>query len=69
VTDTDLFTSQWRKSRYSNASGSCVEVAQTQSRVVAVRDTKDRGGPALAFGSDAWRAFMTAVRSDRPINN
>jgi transcriptional regulator with XRE-family HTH domain len=27
----------------------------------SVRDSKDPGGPALTFGSGAWRAFVTQV--------
>jgi hypothetical protein len=28
-----------------------------------VRDTKDRGGPVLAFGQQAWRAFAARVKA------
>jgi hypothetical protein len=52
----------WRKSSYSGANGgACVEVASGDS--VAVRDTTDRGGLALAFPAEAWAAFITRLRS------
>lgn len=52
---------RWRKSSYSNGQGECVEVAG--GRPVAVRDTKDREGPALAFGPAAWRAFTRRLKN------
>lgn len=52
----------WRKSRRSGASGSCVEAAPS-SNSVAVRDSKDRQGPALAFAPRAWIGFVDNVKS------
>ncbi len=54
----------WRKSTHSNAQGECVEVA-TRGHVVGVRDSKDRNGPVLAFGSRAWHTFATSIRVRR----
>ncbi|MEV7776766.1 DUF397 domain-containing protein [Kitasatospora sp. NPDC088351] len=31
--------------------------------LVPVRDSKDPHGPALAFPSDSWRAFLTGLHS------
>ncbi|MDG4796264.1 DUF397 domain-containing protein [Micromonospora sp. WMMD1082] len=42
-----------------------VEVADNLPGVVAVRDSKDPAGPALAFAPGAWRAFVTHF-TDRP---
>ncbi|GAA2503655.1 hypothetical protein GCM10010406_45270 [Streptomyces thermolineatus] len=54
----------WFKSSYSdNEGGNCVEVAVAPG-AVHVRDSKDRGGPSLAFAPDAWAAF-TAFVADR----
>ncbi len=53
--------SSWRKSSYSGDNGGeCVEVAAAGD--VAVRDTADRSGPALAFTADAWRTFTATIR-------
>lgn len=52
----------WRKSSYSNGAGSnCVEVAGMAASI-AVRDSKDRSGPVLTFGTADWTAFLTLVR-------
>ncbi|MEV0429941.1 DUF397 domain-containing protein [Micromonospora sp. NPDC050495] len=58
----DLSDARWRKStRSSGQGGACVEVADNLPGVVAVRDSKDPAGPALAFTPDAWRAFVARV--------
>ncbi|MFC6015899.1 DUF397 domain-containing protein [Plantactinospora solaniradicis] len=55
----ELTGATWRKStRSGNNGGNCVEVADNLPGVVGVRDSKDRQGPALVFGPDAWRAFV-----------
>lgn len=53
----------WRKSSYSNSSSNCVEVGQDGSRI-AVRDTRNRRGPALAFSQQDWQAFAARVKAD-----
>jgi hypothetical protein len=50
----------WRTSSYSTNEGDCVEVAPVPGRVL-VRDSKDPGGPTLAFSIPAWRAFLTTL--------
>lgn len=52
----------WRKSSYSNSSSNCVEVAG-QPGMVAVRDTKDRNGPALVFSRPGWQEFTRRVKN------
>jgi hypothetical protein len=66
----DLTRAAWRKSSYSgNNGGACVEIAATaavmgeSARVVAVRDSKDPDGTALAFTRDRWEAFTRRVQS------
>lgn len=54
---------QWRKSSYSGGNGgNCVEVAVLPDGGRAVRDSKDPAGARLAFGADAWRAFVAGVK-------
>ncbi len=54
----------WRKSSYSASNGGdCVEVAAAPPAAVAVRDSKDPGGPRLIFTPAAWAAFTTAIRT------
>jgi len=51
----------WRKSSFSSNNG-CVEVADTATHVW-VRDSKDRGGPVLAFTRHEWTVFLAGVRA------
>jgi hypothetical protein len=56
----------WRKSSYSGNGGvSCVEVARDLPRVVAVRDSKDPGGPVLTVEPTGWRDFIADVKTGR----
>jgi Domain of unknown function (DUF397) len=52
----------WRKSSYSGQ-GNCVEVA-ADGHGVAVRDSKDPDGPALALGQHAWKSFVETIKRD-----
>lgn len=47
----------WRKARRSVGNGACVEVAPAGTGI-AVRDSKDPGGPVLTYGGDAWQEFV-----------
>lgn len=52
----------WHKSSYSNGGGgNCIEVARSPEPI-RVRDSKDPGGPVLAFSGGAWEAFVQEVR-------
>jgi len=54
----------WRKSSYSASNGGdCVEVARALPAAVAVRDSKDPGGPKLIFTVADWTAFTAAIRT------
>lgn len=61
-----LAEAEFFKSRRSDSSGSCVEVATnlaTTHDTILVRDTKNRQGGALAFPSAGWGAFIEGVQA------
>jgi hypothetical protein len=58
----DLSRATWRKSRRSNASGCCVEVAAT-GRAVAIRDSKAPTGPVIALPAREWHAFTWRLKA------
>jgi Domain of unknown function (DUF397) len=59
----DLTGARWRTSSHSSGNaGQCVEVAGNLPGIVAVRDSKDPDGPALAFTADEWRRFTAELR-------
>ncbi|MGD0703565.1 MAG: DUF397 domain-containing protein [Trebonia sp.] len=55
------YTAAWRKSRYSNPSGNCVEAAGLVGGV-ALRDSRFPDGPALVFASATWDAFVRGAK-------
>ncbi|MCQ4080658.1 DUF397 domain-containing protein [Streptomyces sp. RB6PN25] len=56
-------THAWIKSSRSAGNGACVEVASPAPRTLAVRDSKNPGGPSLAFSPESWTAFVADVES------
>ncbi|GAA4907219.1 DUF397 domain-containing protein [Streptomonospora salina] len=58
----DKLRSGWHKSSYSDGGSNCVEVREHVAGA-NVRDTQNREAGALALPSEAWAAFMAAVRS------
>jgi Domain of unknown function (DUF397) len=61
---TDLTNAVWRVSSYTGGNGgNCVEVARNLPGVVAVRDSKDREGPALVVEPRAFAALLAGIRA------
>jgi hypothetical protein len=56
----DLTGAEWRTSTLCDLNG-CVEVAVLEGRI-AVRDSKEKGGPVLLFTPGEWAAFVGGVR-------
>jgi Domain of unknown function (DUF397) len=56
----------FRKSSYSPdlPAGSCVEVGLGVDDVVAVRDSKDPGGPHLEFSQRTFTGFLNTIKAD-----
>ncbi|MDG4787426.1 DUF397 domain-containing protein [Micromonospora sp. WMMD1102] len=53
----------WQKSRRSNPSGNCVEVAELPGGAgFAVRNSRDPDGPALIYTTDEITAFILGAR-------
>jgi hypothetical protein len=59
--DNELARATWRTATYTQGNGSCVEVAGLSGGRVAVRDTKDRGGPAIVMTADVWRTLLAGT--------
>jgi len=53
----------WVKSSYSGPTGgNCVEIAFLADGDVAMRNSRDPGGPALIFTRAEWDAFLDGAR-------
>jgi hypothetical protein len=65
VRASDVSPAAWRKSSRSvggSQETNCVEVAQLAGQV-AMRDSKNPTGPALALPRAQWQAFLTSVQA------
>jgi hypothetical protein len=58
----DLSDVNWRKSRHSTNERGCVETAFLVDGRVAIRDSKDREGPAQIYTPREWRAFIDGAK-------
>jgi hypothetical protein len=52
----------WRKASASTIQGNCVELAPSDGGV-AVRDSKDPGGPTLWFTREEIAAFLNGIKA------
>jgi hypothetical protein len=53
----------WRKSRWSNPSGNCVEVAALPDGEIALRNSRHPSGPALIYTRAELAAFLAGVKT------
>ena len=58
----DLNGVSWRRSTRSTKQRGCVEAAFLADGRVAVRDSKNREGPALVYTSHEWDAFLEGAK-------
>jgi len=54
---------RWRKSHFSNPSGSCVEVSDLPGGMIAVRNSRHPSGPALIYTRAEVAAFLAGVKN------
>ncbi|AYY13552.1 DUF397 domain-containing protein [Actinobacteria bacterium YIM 96077] len=59
----ELTTATWQKSHFSNPSGNCVELATVPGGGIAVRNSRDPGGPALVYTPDEVAAFIRGAKN------
>jgi hypothetical protein len=57
----ELYKAAWRKSTHSQANGACVEVTALTGSRIAIRDSKNPGGPAVVIPAGEWRTFLARV--------
>jgi hypothetical protein len=62
ITASELVGVKWRKSSRSGPTGgNCVQIAALAGGDVAMRNSRDPGGPALIFTRDEWEAFRGGI--------
>ncbi|GAA1704432.1 DUF397 domain-containing protein [Streptomyces yatensis] len=58
---------EFRKSSFSTGDRECVEVSTNVPDLVAIRDSKDPGGPILRFTPATWTDFQAALAGGRIV--
>lgn len=62
VAGDDLQGLRWRKSRASNPSGNCVELAPLPAGGVAVRNSRSPEGPVITYTRAEFAAFLSGAK-------
>ncbi|MBV9381065.1 MAG: DUF397 domain-containing protein [Streptosporangiaceae bacterium] len=62
LSDTEREGLTWVKSQYSGSNGQCVEIASAAGKI-AIRDSKDPGGPILVYTPGEFKAFLHGARN------
>ena len=62
VADPRLNGVTWRKSRHSNPSGNCVEIAELPDGAIAIRNSRFPDGPALIWARTDFTEFLAGAR-------
>jgi hypothetical protein len=62
LSDEEVGGLSWVKASFSNHNGACVEIAATTDKI-AMRDSKDPGGPILVYTPIEFRAFLDGARN------
>ena len=60
--DPRLDGAAWRKSRHSNPSGNCVEIAKLLDGAIAIRNSRFPDGPALIWARTDFTEFLAGAR-------
>ena len=62
LTDEEAAGLSWIKAQLSNINGACIEIASAPGKI-AIRDSKDPGGPVLVYTNPEFRAFLDGARN------
>ena len=52
----------WRKSSYSDSQANCVQLTQTHTGKIAIRDSKNPHAGTLTFTTDNWKIFIAKIQ-------
>ena len=61
LTTSERMSLVWRKAQLSTTNGSCIEIASLAGKI-AMRDSKDPGGPVLVYTPTEFAAFLDGAK-------
>jgi hypothetical protein len=62
LSDGEIAALSWIKAKASSHNGACVEIAAARGNI-AIRDSKDPGGPVLLYTPAEFAAFIDGARN------